>query len=414
MSIGAMILSIVLTDIDAKFGGAIAAHVDGLYTFGPEGARAILSTIASSMITVAGLTFSITMLTLQLASSQFGPRLLRNFMRDRGNQLVLGTFVANFIYCLLVLRVVRGINDEHFVPHISVAFGVLLALAGIAVLIYFIHHIATSIRIETLLAQLSNETCEAIDRLFPQVEAESGVGDSAASARIRSHAQAADMAEIFLPRSGYIQRIDHDALVEEAREGDVVVRLEVTPGEFAMPTRPIARVYPANHVDDAMRERLAGHFATGAERTPHQDLEFSLRRIVEIAQRALSPGVNDPTTALYCIDRLGEIFARFAVRSAAKDHRADKDGKLRLITPAPSFDNLSCQSFAAVARYGLGDADVILALIAEAKRVSNLRPTPSLPLLALCEDIRRASLAQLSLASDQTRLKPPRSTGLQA
>jgi uncharacterized membrane protein len=139
-----------------------------LYTFGPEGARAVLSAIAGSMITVAGLTFSITMLTLQLASSQFGPRLMRSFMRDRGNQLVLGTFIATFLYCLLVLRTVRGTEGPALCRTLAVAFGVLLAIASIAVLIYFIHHIATSIRVETLLAQLAAETASAIDRLYPE------------------------------------------------------------------------------------------------------------------------------------------------------------------------------------------------------------------------------------------------------
>jgi uncharacterized membrane protein len=147
----AIALSFALVNLDASIGTETVRNIGWLYTFGPEGARAILSAIASSMITVAGLTFSITMLTLQLASSQFGPRLLRNFMRDRGNQVVLGTYLATFIYCLLVLRTVRGTEDAPFVPHLAVAGGVLLALASIAVLIYFIHHVANAIRIETFL-----------------------------------------------------------------------------------------------------------------------------------------------------------------------------------------------------------------------------------------------------------------------
>jgi uncharacterized membrane protein len=164
----AIALSFLLVQADVWIGGETVRDIGWLYTFGPEGARAILSAIASSMITVAGLTFSITMLTLQLASSQFGPRLLRNFMRDRGNQIVLGTYLATFVYCLLVLRTVRGTEGSHFVPHLAVAAGVLLALASIAVLIYFIHHVATAIRIETLLAELAAETRTAVDRLFPQ------------------------------------------------------------------------------------------------------------------------------------------------------------------------------------------------------------------------------------------------------
>ena len=164
----AVALSFVLVQVDAWLGVEAVRNFDLLYTFGPEGARAILSVIASSMITVASLIFSITMLTLQLASSQFGPRVLRNFMRDRSNQIVLGTFIATFLYCLLVLRTVRGTEQSSFVPHLSVAFGALLAVASVSVLIYFIHHIATSIRIETLLADLAAETRSAVDRLYPE------------------------------------------------------------------------------------------------------------------------------------------------------------------------------------------------------------------------------------------------------
>ncbi len=146
-------LSFLLIEVDTRIGVGTVSDFGLLYTFGPEGARAILSVIASSMITVASLIFSITMLSLQLASSQFGPRVLENFMRDRSNQIVLGTFVSTFLYCLVVLRAVRGTEDSIFVPHLTVAFTVVLAAVGVAVLIYFIHHIATSIRIETLLAQ---------------------------------------------------------------------------------------------------------------------------------------------------------------------------------------------------------------------------------------------------------------------
>ena len=168
MAAGAVLLSFGAVQLDAAMEADAYGRFDFIYLFGPEGARAILSAVATSMITVAGLTFSITMLTLQLASSQFGPRLLRNFMRDRGNQLVLGTFISTFVYCLLVLRTVKGVEGSSFVPHLAVAIGVVLAVAGLAVLIYFIHHTATSIRIETLLASLAQETAATIDRLFPE------------------------------------------------------------------------------------------------------------------------------------------------------------------------------------------------------------------------------------------------------
>jgi uncharacterized membrane protein len=168
MALSAIALSFVLIEVDALRDVAQTDNPTALFTFGPEGARATLSVIASSMITVASLIFSITMLSLQLASSQFGPRTLGNFMQDRSNQIVLGTFIATFLYCLFVLRSVRGIEGSSFVPHLAVAFGVLMATASVAVLLYFIHHIATSIRVETLLENLAVEGCAAVDRVFPE------------------------------------------------------------------------------------------------------------------------------------------------------------------------------------------------------------------------------------------------------
>jgi uncharacterized membrane protein len=164
MTAAAIALSFGLTALDAEVEEGTYRRIEWLYLFGPEGARAILSAIAGSMITVAGLTFSITMLTLQLASSQFGPRLLRNFMSDRGNQIVLGTFIATFLYCLLVLRTVKGVEGSSFVPHIAVAAGIVLSIASLAVLIYFIHHTARSIRLETILANLARPRDAGHDR----------------------------------------------------------------------------------------------------------------------------------------------------------------------------------------------------------------------------------------------------------
>ncbi len=139
-----------------------------IYTRGPDGARAVLSTIAGSMITVAGVVFSVTIVALSLASNQFGPRLLRNFMRDRGNQIVLGTFVATYLYCLLVMRTVQGMDGSQFVPHLSVTVAILMAVASLGVLIYFIHHVAVSIQAPELIANVAHELHEAIDRLFPE------------------------------------------------------------------------------------------------------------------------------------------------------------------------------------------------------------------------------------------------------
>lgn len=390
MAAGAIALAFLIVEVDARIDDGAAQRFAWLYAFGPEGARALLSAIAGSMITVAALTFSITMLTLQLTSSQFGPRLLRNFMRDRGTQFALGTFTATFAYCLLVLRTVRGTEDAHFVPHLSVMFGVLLALASIAILIYFVHHVASSIRIETLLAHVSAETLAAIDRLYPE-----RMGAEASPAA-RAFALPPDFPASSRPvradRGGYVERIVVQSLLEIATECDLVLRVETRPGRFVRRGDTLILAHPAARATDEVVARLASTLAIGSARTPEQDTEFSLRRIVEIAQRALSPGINDPTTALYCLDRIGEALARLAERDLPAAVRADDEGNPRVVTEVRTLRDVACPALAAVARYGIGDADVVAKLAETLDMLVRLAPAADRPALeVLRENIRTAA-----------------------
>ncbi|MEF2548223.1 DUF2254 domain-containing protein [Aurantimonas sp. E1-2-R+4] len=352
-------LSFLLIEVDTRLGVGTVSEFGLLYTFGPEGARAILSVIASSMITVASLIFSITMLSLQLASSQFGPRVLENFMRDRSNQIVLGTFVATFLYCLVVLRSVRGTADSSFVPHLTVAFAVVLAAVGVAVLIYFIHHIATSIRIETLLAQLAADGCAAVDRLFPERLGHGPLHyeDEPAADRLPNDFDAGSE-RVSADASGYVQNVGMDALMQIATEHDLVLRIETPPGRFVTEGECMITAYPRDRVSDGIAESLRGVLVIGRDRSVNQDLEFAIRRIVELAQRSLSPGINDPTTALYCIDRLGEVFGRLSGRDLPSPIRYDDTGQLRILTEVIVIEELACNAFSAIARYGTSDVDV--------------------------------------------------------
>jgi len=358
MAAGAVFLSFGAVQLDAAMEADAYGRFEFIYLFGPEGARAILSAVATSMITVAGLTFSITMLTLQLASSQFGPRLLRNFMRDRGNQLVLGTFISTFVYCLLVLRTVKGVEGASFVPHLAVAIGVLLAVASLAVLIYFIHHTASSIRIETLLASLAEETAATIDRLFPE---RLGHGEPEGVGEVPDF----ESAQVVRPRtSGYVQSVDSATLLRLASQQDVVVKLVAQPGTFVTERDPLMRVLSTKPVAQGKVDSLRATLIVGIERTPYQDLDFSIRRIVEITQRALSPGINDPTTALYCIDRLREALVRLADRRMPSRCRHDEKGRLRVVAEPVSFEAVAGGAFAAVAHYAGSDPDLMKALLA--------------------------------------------------
>jgi uncharacterized membrane protein len=360
MAVMAVALSFLLIEIDTRHNLHKSDEWSALLMFGAEGARAILSVIASSMITVASLIFSITMLSLQLASSQFGPRVLGNFMRDRGNQIVLGTFIATFLYCLFVLRSVRGLEDASFVPHLAVVFGVVMAAASVAVLIYFIHHIATSIRVETLLAKLAHDGCAAVDRIYPE-RLGHGPQDETKEQRLPDDFEDGSR-HITADSGGYVQNIGDDALMEIATEHDLVLRIDAPPGQFVTKGARVITAYPAERVTDEIDEDLSGAVVIGRDRTAHQDIEFAIRRIVELAQRSLSPGINDPTTALYCIDRLGEVLGRLAQRDIPAAMRVDSSGQLRVVTKVIVLQELTCHAFAAIARYGITDADVILRL----------------------------------------------------
>ncbi|MGC8202654.1 DUF2254 domain-containing protein [Aliiroseovarius sp. PTFE2010] len=399
-------LSFLLIAVDTRLGVGTVSDFGLLYTFGPEGARAILSVIASSMITVASLIFSITMLSLQLASSQFGPRVLENFMRDRSNQVVLGTFVATFLYCLVVLRAVRGPGDSSFVPHLTVAFAVVLAAVGVAVLIYFIHHIATSIRIETLLAQLAADGRAAVDRLFPerlvhgplQCEDEPGADRLADDFEDGSERISADA-------SGYVQKVGMEALMRIAAEHNLVLRIETPPGRFVTAGECMIAAYPRDRVSEEIADSLRGAIVIGRNRTINQDLEFSIRRIVELAQRSLSPGINDPTTALYCIDRLGQVFGRLSGRDIPSPTLNDESGQLRILTEVILIEELACKAFSAIARYGISDADVVTRLVNTMGKLSrSLSPSARESIKALSEQVLIASEHAASLDFDREAL----------
>lgn len=354
MAAAASLLALGMIAVDRSLAAQVVDDLTWAYTGGPEGARAVLSAIASSMITVAGVTFSITIVALTLASQQFGPRLLRNFLRDLGNQVTLGTFIATFLYCLLVLRTVRGGDDEEFVPHLAVTLGVVLAMFSIGVLIFFIHHIATSIQASRIIANVSADLEAAIERLFPD---RIGRGEDETAPPLplpdvtRAHLVSA-------ARSGYVQAVDGAALLACARDLDVVVRVVARPGTFVSIGRPLAavshRLGDARDVDDPVRAA----FILGDERTGTQDVGFFIDQLVELAVRALSPGINDPATATACIDRLEQALCHLASRQMPSPLRFDSDGELRVVAEPVTLALMLDVALTEITRYARSSVSV--------------------------------------------------------
>lgn len=341
-----------------------------LYAGSTEGAREILGTIAASMITVAGVVFSITIVSLQLASAQFGPRILSNFMRDRGQQATLGTFVSAFLYSLLILRVLRS-DDSSSVPHLSVTVAVTIAVAGLLVLIYFVHHVATVIQAPNLVAAIAEELRVATDSLFPDPEPVEGV--EKASTQRGLPADFDDRSRRVEARQvGYVQTINLQRLMEISREHDLVIRLDVRPGRFVARRATFALAYPRARVPDGVADEIADALVVGARRSHQQDIEFPIRQLTEVAMRALSPSVNDPFTASTCVEHAGAGLCELATRRMPSPHLVDESGALRIVARDPvTWDKLVGVAFDQVRQGAAFHVPVFIHLLESLARVAS-------------------------------------------
>jgi uncharacterized membrane protein len=355
------------------------------------------------MITLAGVVFSMTLVVLSLASSQLGPRLLRNFMRDTTTQAVLGTFVSTFLYCLLVLRTIRRAEDNAFVPHLSVALGVFFAVLSVGVVIYFIHHVSISIQVNESVARVANELVEELDRLFPHKIGEtdevspSEEPDAEFLERLETEGQ-----PVGCERDGYVQFIDFDALVKLAKRVDVVFRLEREAGDYTVAGRPLVLVWPSDRVDDALRTRVNAAFVLGNQRTMGQDIEFGLNQLVEVAVRALSPGLNDPFTAVACVDHIGSALCRLAARERPSPYRRDNDGKLRAIARFAAFPTLADAAFNQIRQYSRSSPALMIRLLETIAVVADFvqRPEDRAALVRHADMIVRGARQGLSEPED--------------
>jgi uncharacterized membrane protein len=356
--------------------GQVDADLPIVFSAGPDGARATLQAIAGSVITVAGVVFSITIVALQLTSTQFSPRVLRNFMRDRANQLVLGTFMGTFTYCLLVLRTIRSedeLRGDAFVPNLAITGALLLAFLSLAMLIYFIHHISVRIQVTSIVGSVTRDTLGTIRHVAGWAEPDpkrgwlpvpTGPGAPPPPSGAVPTSEVAEGALLLRAReSGNLQLVDLEGLVARARESGGRYRLLVSPGGWVQDRAAIAAFVPADRAtfDAEEHER---HFldvlAVADERSSQQDVAFGIQQLVDIGSKALSPSVNDPTTAMACIDRLVEVLVAAGMASDPPRGFADLDGVLRLEVPFPGFDELVPLAFDQLRHYGATTPAVVI------------------------------------------------------
>lgn len=409
MALGAIVMAVVVVTLDRQLGVELIEYVPWLYTNEPSGARALLSTIAGSMIGVAGVTFSITIAALATTAATYGPRLISNFMQDRGNQITLGTFIATFLFCILVLRTVQTGDDQQsgFVPHIAVIVALLFALASLGVLIYFIHHIPESIHVSNVVARLGRELHAQITAMFPD-----RLGQPAAADGLPTGADQPGLADepaaVVCSRSdGYVQYLDVGGLMKHATRHDLLVEMRRRPGDFVIEGRVLARVRPASRADQEVLDGVQRAIVIGGYRSQQQDVLFLVNRLVEVTARALSPGMNDIFTATNAMDWLGGGLANLAGRHVPSDLRSDDAGQVRVIARSRTFEEVAGMIFDQLRSYVASDANAALHMMRTLADVAaeTTRTERRAVLLTHAKALRQAALDQLDHPRDVEALE---------
>lgn len=347
-TIAALAAGVALPELDRAATGEIPFVFPG----GPDGARSVLSTITSAMISVTGLVFSITMVVLQLASSQFTPRVIAPFLQSRVTQATLGVFVAAFVFSLTVLRSVEGDADgEAFVPQLSVTVAYLLVLLSVAFFLAFIHHITTSIQVSRVISAVGDRTVALVEEILPDADADAaGPTWSPRPSDPHGHVAAGRA-------HGHVVSIDFATLVEVAREADIVLSLDARVGDFVVEGQPLAQSWGAVPDADATG-RIDAALRRESERTMVQDPAFGIRQLVDIAERALSPGINDPTTAVQAIDELHRILRVVVQRPNPSPYVVDADDRVRVVHRPDAASDLVVLAVEEIAHYGRDSVQV--------------------------------------------------------
>jgi len=383
----------------------------------PDVARTVLTAIAAAVITVVGVVFSIVIVALTLTSTQFGPRMLRNFIRDRGTQITLGTFVATFVYAVLTLGSVGQGEHGAFVPHISVTVTLALMLVDLAVLIYFLHHISRQIQLPEVIASIAGDLQQAIE--LQTGDAVDYAGAEQAAALIAGMAGRGGV--VTAPRSGYLQYVEHELLVAIATEVDAIIHVLFRPGHFIVAGQQYATVWPAEAASEIARELARAH-VTGPYRTLAQDMSFGLDQLVEIGIRALSPAVNDTFTALTCIDWIGDSLCKVAGRWQPTRVYRDSSGVVRVIVTETTWQRLVQRAFEKVRQAAGGMPAVLIrqldALTKIMERTTNAQDGQVLlDQAAMIERLSAATVAEPADRADITRAyervlaaRPPQAT----
>lgn len=357
--LGALAAGLVLPEVDEQ----LSVYVPFLFQAGPDGARAMLSTIAGAMISVTGLVFSITIVVLQLASSQFSPRVLRTFLDDRTPQVTLGVFSASFVYALTVMRNVSGSSADNPepVPQIALTAAFVLVLVSVGMFLAFIHHITQAISVDTIIRTVGKETVDllmrgrAMDRDTMDDGGRGGGEDE--SDRVVSGPRR--QVVVVANSDGYLNYVDHHALIKMAARHHATITLLYPLGTYMVPSQPMALVTASDQDGDQdWPAMVRGHISLTWRRSMEQDITFGIRQLVDIGERALSPGVNDPTTAVQVTNELHSILHQMVVTGQVPTALRDDDGVVRVVSREWTFGEYLDLSVDEIAHWGASSLQI--------------------------------------------------------
>jgi uncharacterized membrane protein len=374
-----------------------------LFGGGPDAARSILQTIATSLITVTGLTFSVMIVTLQLVSGQFTPRALRGFLADRANQGVAGAAVGIFLYCLLVLRVVESPADGSgaFVPALSVSVAIVLGVVGLGLVLFFIHHISQMIQVSTIAARIADETRRAIEACFPL---DSRPDTSAVAAH---RYEQSEPTLVRAGATGFVRSIALEALAEDVGGDAELVHVAVRPGDFVTHRSPLVALWPAGCLAEERHDVLRSAFELGTEPDLAEDPLYGFRQLADIALRAVSPGVNDPTTAVTCVGYLRDLLELLAARPFPASSWSAGERGATITVERPAFPDFLLGAFGEIGLDSTGGprvtAAVLDSLAAVAASAGATAPERLADVRGLYEAIARRAQAESGTATDTWR-----------
>jgi len=351
MGFGAVLLATFSLSIESDFTSSSLASSGWIYTRDASGARQLLSTIGGSLITVTGVVFSVTLVALTNASSQFGSRILRTFARDTGNKVVLGAFVGTFLYSLLIMRTITG-GQNGFVPHLSILVAIALSMLCFALLIYFIHHVIRILQADNVVTALSNDLNSTMVRMLP-VEDDNPTRDSA---EVPLQLGTEKPTEVVAQSSGYLESIDTAEILKYAQSADTTIQIACAPGDFIFCGSVLARL--GVNGDQQLTHKIASAFNLESERSYVQDIEFAFQQLVLVAVRSLSPAINDQLLAMTCIDRLSEALELAERRQLPSRFQRDTDGRIRVSSPSLRYGDIVSMAFSLVSEVSRENAAV--------------------------------------------------------